>query len=60
MKTEIGLNTLKIFLFLGIVFFVAGWVMVFYFNKTYAIGIMSLGIIWAFISFGGIMRLKKK
>jgi hypothetical protein len=60
MKTEMSAKTLKIFFFISVLLFVLGFVMVFYYNKTYAKGILIIGAMWTLMSFGQMMRLKRK
>jgi hypothetical protein len=53
-------NVLKLFFALGLMFFIGGCVLIFYFDKKYGIGFVVLGVMWAMIAFGQIKMLKRR
>jgi len=60
MKEETRIKTLRTFYYFGMVLFANGIVLVFVYNRIYAVGIMSIGIMWSFIGYKSLKDAKSK
>ncbi len=49
----------KLMFVLGIIAFITGVALIFFFNKVYAIGLVSLGAMWSIMGFGNLFINRK-